>query len=84
MKTITQAQLDSFHRFASERLAEGAPAMSIHMLVDLWTSEMRSRHQGVDVVAVREALADMEAGDRGRPAEQVIDDVSEEFGLERA
>ncbi len=71
MATGTQDELSSFHDFLSQRLTSGAAQLSPEEVLDLW----RAEHPAADdysnhVAALKEALADMEAGDHGLPLEQ--------------
>jgi hypothetical protein len=71
MATGTHDELSSFHDFLSRKLTSGAAQLSPEEALDLW----RAEHPDGDdfsnnVAALREALADMEAGDHGLPLEQ--------------
>ncbi len=71
MATGTQGELSGFRDFLSQKLATGATQLSPEEVLDLW----RADHPAADeysnnVAAVKEALADMEAGDHGLPLEQ--------------
>lgn len=56
--------------------------MSLHELVDIWRmSNPTADEHAANVAAVREALKDMEAGDSGEPADQVLRELREELGL---
>ncbi len=71
MATGTQDELSNFHAFLSRKLASGATQLSPEEALDLW----RVEHPDADdysgnVAALREALADMEAGDQGLPLDQ--------------
>ncbi len=71
MATETRAELVSFHRFLSEKLADEGAHLSPEEAVDLWRAEHPAPDDGArDVAAVKEALADMEGGDRGLPLEE--------------
>lgn len=56
-------QLSDFNRFAIEKLAEN-PAASLDSLFDEWWEQ---QHHDEDRAAVAASLADMEAGETGRP-----------------
>jgi hypothetical protein len=67
---VTQQHIDSFHRFATERLSDGGADLSIDELFELWRIENPTPEQlHADVLAVKAALRDMEAGDTGQPFE---------------
>jgi hypothetical protein len=71
MATGTQNELVSFHRFLSERLTNEAEHISPEEALDLWRADHPAPDEPVDdVAALKEALADMEAGDCGLPLEQ--------------
>lgn len=68
--------LKSFHRFLGQLLkTEAALHVSPVMAVALW------RDREDTLAAIREGLADIEAG-RTRPVEEVIDEMRQKFGLE--
>lgn len=77
---VTQQDLDSFHRFAQQKLQNGG-AESIEELFDLWRIEHPSPKEQAEIHAViRQGLADIQAG-RGRPAEDVMRDVRLKYNL---
>jgi hypothetical protein len=70
MTTSLSNELEEFHRFVADKLANGHGNLSPEEVVDQW----RDLHPvpeslADDVAAVREALADMAAGERGVPFE---------------
>jgi hypothetical protein len=75
-------ELGQFHCFIGEKLTNGKSNLSPEEALDEW------RHLHPDpedlaesVAAVREALADMHAGDRGRPVDEVLADIRMRLGL---
>lgn len=79
---IAQEQLDSFHRFASEQIEEGPTPLSLEELVEQWHIDQRSPGvHAADIAAIREALDDMNAGDTGEPAEEVVRALRKAIGL---
>ncbi len=73
MTAVVANELERFHQFVEDKLA----SLSADLSPEEVLSEWRTTHPSPDdlsesVVAVKQALADMRAGDRGRPAEQVI------------
>lgn len=76
MATSLSNDLLEFHRFVAEKLADGQGNLSPEEVVDQWRV-LHPAPEGVaepeklaaDVAAVREALADMAAGDMGIPFE---------------
>lgn len=77
--TITQDDLTAFHQFATAKLA-ASPVESLSELVDIWEMEHPSPElYAQNVAAIRAALRDMENGDTGEPAEQVIEEIRAEI-----
>ena len=74
---VTQTQIDSFHRFASERLANGGSELSWDELLIQWQSTCE--REAVNAV-IREGLADVEAG-RCQPAAEAMEEIRKEFGF---
>jgi hypothetical protein len=67
------SELESFHRFLGDQLAHGDLALTPEECLDLW----RAQHPPdedveADTLAIREALDDMKAGDRGQPLNQFL------------
>jgi hypothetical protein len=74
---VTQDELDSFHRFATGRLTAGAADLTIDDLVIEWDSQ---RNRGEINAAIREGLADIDAG-RTRPACQVTEELRKKHNI---
>lgn len=73
---LTQEQIDSFHRFASEQLRNGPAEVTIDELYDLWRARNPAPEElHADVLAVKASLRDMENGDPG----QVFDEFQRNF-----
>ncbi|HJQ82157.1 MAG TPA: hypothetical protein VJ828_19485 [Lacipirellulaceae bacterium] len=73
MSTDANYELQSFHQFIGEQLSIGHTSLSPEEALELWRLENRSPEEyQADVEAIREALADMEAGDRGTPVEEYL------------
>lgn len=75
--TVTQADLDNFHSFASERLTSGGGGLTIDDLVIEWDS-VRNREE--INAAIREGLADIDAG-RTRPADEVTEELRRKHNI---
>jgi hypothetical protein len=75
--SITQTQIDSFHRFASEKIANGGADLSWDELFIQWQSDCERDEINT---AIREGLADVEAG-RCLPAAEAMEEIRKEFGL---
>lgn len=76
MATSITNELAEFHRFVAEKLAKGEADLSPEAVVDQW----RELHQDTEgsskeVAAIKEALAEMAAGDCGKP----FDEFDREF-----
>ena len=64
------AELAQFQQYIAARLEKG-PALSPEEALDLWRAENPKAEEFVDTVrALREALAEMDAGDQGTPLDE--------------
>jgi hypothetical protein len=78
----TQEQIDSFYRFATEQLAIGGCAKSVDELYDQWRFEnLGPEHFAEDVAAIQASIDDMNRGDVGRDAGEVMQELRDEFDL---
>ena len=78
----TQEQIDSFYRFATEQLASGDSEKSIDELYDQWRYEnLTPEELKENVAAVQAAIDDMNAGDTGRDAARVEQELRDELNL---
>lgn len=60
-------ELGSFYNYLSERIASGAADLSPEEAIDAWRAEHAPRDDYAEtVVALRKAIAEMNAGDRGK------------------
>lgn len=73
----TLEELESFHRFATRRLAGGATDSSLDELLMEWHD---SRESDSIHAAIRRGLADIEAG-RVEPSDVAMEQIRREFGL---
>lgn len=74
---ITKDQIDSFHRFAVDRLDSGPVDLEIdELLVEWYDSRERESINGV----IRQGLADIEAA-RGRSAREVSEELALLHGI---
>lgn len=78
--TIEQ-ELTSFRRFAEWRIGSEGPPASLDEVYEDWRS---IRSSSGDVEAIREALADMDAGEEGQPYEEFIEEMRQKYGLASA
>lgn len=80
-------ELREFHSFVQEKLgSEEARELSPEDVLAEWRGLHPSSGELPDsVTVVRRALADMQAGDRGRPAEDILDAIRQRLpsGIER-
>ena len=66
MPTQIETQLQSFHEFVTKQLKNGQRDLTPEQALAKW------RERNETVKAIQEALDDMEAGDTGEPADEVI------------
>jgi hypothetical protein len=72
---VTQEELDSFHRFASQKLNDESADLSWDELFIHWQS---ARERDEVNTAIREGLADVEAG-RYQDASDAMEEIRKEF-----
>jgi hypothetical protein len=78
----TREQLESFFRFASTEIDNGGAALSMDELYGLWRSKHPTATELSDSVsAVKEAYAEIEAGETGRPARAALRETCQRLGL---
>jgi hypothetical protein len=78
----TREQIDSFYRFATEQLASVGSEKSIDELYDQWRYENPAPDELKEsVAAVQAAIDDMNAGDTGRDAARVEQELRDELNL---
>jgi len=81
----TQEQIDSFHRFATDQIANGGCEKTVDELYDQWRFENRSLEEFEEnVSAIQAAINDMHHGDVGRNADEVINELRDELELPAA
>lgn len=77
----TLAQIDEFRRYAEPRVAAGENRTVVE-LFDEWMEDSRSAaEREADLRAVEESLRDIDAGNLGRPYEEVIEEIRQKYGL---
>jgi predicted transcriptional regulator len=74
---VSQAELDDFHQFASQRIGTGQSQATLDDLVMEWES-LRDRDE--INAAIREGFADVDAG-RHRPATEVLEEIRRKRGI---
>lgn len=78
----TKQQIDSFYEFASAEIDKGGTELSMDELYCLWRVKHPTPAELTESVrAVRSAYAEMEAGDRGRPARAALRETCQRLGL---
>jgi len=78
----TQEQIDSFHSFATEQLRTGGKDKTVDQLYDQWRFENPSPEEFEEnVAAIQGAIDDMNNGDTGRDADEVIAEVRNRYNL---
>ena len=79
---VTREQLQSFQEFAAKQIDNGGASLSMDELYSLWRANNPTPDELAEsVAAVKAALADMEAGDRGTPARQALRETCDRLGL---
>ena len=77
----TKQQIDSFHRFALERLSEGDSDISVDDLYGQWRLENLSDEEQAEVhEAIRTGIREADEG-LGRPADEFIEDMREKHNI---
>jgi hypothetical protein len=82
MATELRTELQEFQEFVTDQLRNGGAELTPEEVL----GEYRMFHptpeqHAANVEAVKEALRDMENGDRGRPVEDVLRELREELGI---
>ncbi|MCZ6794554.1 MAG: hypothetical protein O7J95_13170 [Planctomycetota bacterium] len=77
MSAQSPTELETFQQFLSEHLASGDTGLSPEELVRLWRARQDEYAEAVE--AVREGVADMEAG-RTRPLEDAAEEIRRRHG----
>jgi hypothetical protein len=82
MPVEANAELRSFGEYVINLVESGNAQISPEDAVLRWRKQNLSPEEfDEEVAAIREALDDMEAGDRGTPWQQVLGEINAEFGL---
>jgi hypothetical protein len=78
--TTTQEELESFYRFAIEQLANGGTEKTIDELYDQWRYEnLTLDDMAENVAAIQASIDDMNNGERGRDAREVVKELRSEL-----
>ena len=82
MQKQTLDELREFHIFVGEKLTNGGAKLSPEEALDQWrVLHPDPEELAESVSAVRQALADMAAGDRGRPVDDVLAELRSRHNL---
>ena len=80
--TATNEELREFHRFVGEKLANGGAHLSPEEALDEWREEHPEQVEFEDdTEAIQAAIDDMENGDKGRPFDEVMEELRTKYGL---
>jgi len=71
-------ELESFRQFLDFQLSSGRAEMTPEESVSLWRE---SQEYGESVDAIKKAIQDLEAGDRGKPLQQFIDEFRAQHNI---
>ena len=81
MATTTQ-ELQSFYQFAERRLRNGGSELSLDDLYGEWRAcNPTPEELQTDVLAVRAALHDLDAGEKGQPIEEFVTEFERRNGI---
>ena len=82
MNASQTTELHEFYRFLTTKLSNGGADLSPEEAVDEWRElHPEPEIDEKEVAAIQEAIDDMVAGDRGRPADEVIADLRKLLGM---
>ncbi len=80
MITEQKSDLERFHQFVGELLGNGCAGRSPEDVLDEWRALNPTEEEFAEgVAAIREALADIETGEVGRPIEEVLADLRRKY-----
>jgi hypothetical protein len=85
MTIDARQDLLSFHQFVTEQLTAGQPSLSPEEAVELWRLSKRSSQEyQEDVAATREALSELDAGEKGMPLDKFLGEFRKRHSLDRS
>jgi len=76
MSADSISESHAFYEYLGTRLQAGGVEQTPEALVQEW--RLRQAEFDATAVGLREAIADMEAGDRGRPLDEVAEEIRRE------
>jgi hypothetical protein len=75
-------ELSQFREFIAKKIAEGEQSISPEEALEEWRAlNPTTEELAESVAAVRQALADMEAGDTGEPLDDLLAEIRARHGL---
>jgi hypothetical protein len=81
MATATQ-ELQSFYQFAEQRLRNGGSDLTLDDLFGEWRAcNPMTEELQTNVLAVRAALRDLDAGEKGQPIEEFLAEFERRNGI---
>lgn len=82
MSSGVEGELLSFHQFVADQLRQGREGASPEEVLDLWRTQHPAAELDDDaVLAIQEALDDMQAGDQGIPVREFDREFRSRHGL---
>ncbi|HWL10774.1 MAG TPA: hypothetical protein VNQ76_20370 [Planctomicrobium sp.] len=80
----TLKQIEAFHEFASEQVRKGETTWTLGELVDLWELQNLTADEfSENVAAIQEAIDDLQNGETGRPAMELVRELRGQLNLSR-
>lgn len=78
---VTKDQLESFYHFANNELSANRSDLTLDQIYQTWRLENPTPEEQADVhIAIRQGIEDIKAG-RGRPAEEVMEEMREKYNI---
>jgi hypothetical protein len=78
----TQEQIESFYRFATERLGNGGAELSMDELYEEWRFENPTTEEFEEnVAAIQASIDDMNRGEKGRDAGEIVRELRQKYNL---
>ena len=83
MATDSYSELTAFHDFLGKQIVGGHCDLTPEESLELWRVEHPTAEElELSIAAINAALADVAAGDQGRPAKQVIAEARQRYELD--
>ena len=82
MNNTTQTELERFREFVDEKLANGGVRLSPEETLDLWRAQNPTAEEITkSVAAINGVIADIDAGDPGKDASDVLSELRKKHGI---